>query len=176
MGCLVTTIACKQTFQTCTSFLINSLPQASSQVWTLLGLLIGMTLSMSSLLVVQLLLGLLFTCTLGIEQATLDSDVGGFITIVTFIMSCRHLFRVSCSIFDDVCPCEKPPRWSDRAPYDPFGNCYGYAMTQYRVKKKSGHSRPKNGGDLQPITSRSLTSWFARMPFLIAFLSVISCG
>jgi len=41
-------------------------------------------------------------------------------------------------------------------------------MLQYRVKKKSGHASPKHGGERQPLTSSTMTSWLARTPFRLA--------
>ena len=60
------------------------------------------------------------------------------------------------------------PPWPDAAPYLPFGGCYGYAMSHYRIKKKSGHANPKHGGECEPITSCSMTHWLAHTPFWIA--------
>ena len=65
------------------------------------------------------------------------------------------------------------PPWPDAAPYLPFGGCYGYAMSQYQFKKKSGHASSKHGGECEPITSCTITHWLAFTPFWIALLYAI---
>ena len=64
----------------------------------------------------------------------------------------------------------------DPAPYSLNGRTFGYAMLQFRVKKKSGHSTPKKGGDLQPITSHSMTHRLARTSFMSALLWTLMIG
>ena len=44
------------------------------------------------------------------------------------------------------------------------------------MKKKSGHSTPKKGGDLQPITSHSMTHRLARTSFMSAFMWTLMIG
>ena len=68
--------------------------------------------------------------------------------------------------------CTHPP-WPDVAPYLPFGGCYGYAMSHYQFKKKSGHANPKHGGECEPITSSTITHWLACTPFWIALFYAI---
>ena len=53
----------------------------------------------------------------------------------------------------------------DPAPYMPSGKSYGYSMSQYQVKKKSGHSSPERRGEMQPITSHTMTYWHVQMFF-----------
>jgi len=50
---------------------------------------------------------------------------------------CQKIFIY---LADDLGPLKNSPPWADLAPYLPNGSCYGYAMSQYWVKKKSGHS------------------------------------
>ena len=68
------------------------------------------------------------------------------------------------------------PPWPDAAPYMPFGGCYGYAMSQYKFKKKSGHASSKHGGECEPITSCTITYWLAFTPFWMALIYAIICA
>ena len=89
--------------------------------------------------------------------STSTGDIEGCATIMFFINLFYEFSRFTCLIlslfFDYIMPESKAPPWLDPAPYVPNGGVYGYAMLQYRVKKKSGHTRPKHGGEQQPITS-----------------------
>ena len=79
-------------------------------------------------------------------------------------------------LVDGTTPSPKPPPWTDPAPYLPHdhdGGGYGYAMLQYHFKKKSGHARPKHGGECEPITPRTMTFWLARTSFSAALLHTI---
>ena len=115
---------------------------------------------------------ILVTTMFALNTTNIDSDMEMFIVLILFSWLIRSVYdfflQILDYIIDDAEPDSKPPRWKDPAPYLPNGGSYGYAMLQYRVKKKSGHASPKHGGERQPLTSSTMTSWLARTPFRLA--------
>ena len=109
----------------------------------------------------------------------MNVEIEGFVVLLLFFWWIRDIHRIGqhliSYLLDDTDVPSAPP-WLDAAPYLPDGGCYGYAMSQYHYKKKSGHSRPKKGGLTQPITSRSTTHWLTRTTFISALMYVILFG
>jgi len=131
-----------------------------------------MSTASSQFLVGILLLGRIATGTFDFE-----GDIEGCVTMMFFVHLFCELGQFACSaidaLFDYVMPESKAPPWLDPAPYVQNGGVYGYAMLQYRVKKKSGHARPKHGGEQETLTSRSLTFWLGHASFHLALLATI---
>ena len=121
------------------------------------------------------LFGLLMMCT----TTVVDSDVEAFVVLVLFSQWMRdtHIIcqRILSYFINDLKPSLKPPPWMDPAPYMPGGGSNGNSMSQYQVKKKSGHSNPKQGGEIQPIISYTMNERLARMTFHSASYSLQLC-
>ena len=131
-------------------------------MWTMFGILYGLFLNVPSGLH-QMIWTLLYTGLTWTEIIDPDGDFADCGTILIFILGCRTVHGIMSDAFDYVCPDCKPRL--DRAPYLLNGGAYGYSMSQYHIKPKSGHGRPKTGGKLQPITTRTLTHRLAHIPF-----------
>jgi len=125
----------------------------------------------------QLLIWMLLFCRVVTGTFDFDGDIEGCATIMLFVHLLLELGRFARltleTMFDYILPESKAPPWLGPAPYVPNGGSYGYAMLQYRVKKKSGHARPKHCGEQEPLTSRSLTFWFGQTSFHSALLATI---
>ena len=140
-----------------------------------MGIMIGI-FSILPTIDIQAAVGMIMLC--ASRYWTVDADMEGFVTLLIIFWLIRDIHLISQYLLSqllddgDIYRRQHPP-WTDPAPYLPNGGCYGYSMSQYHFKKKSGHSRPKKGGPTQPITSRSATYWLARMSFLSALIHVI---
>ena len=105
-----------------------------------------------------------------------DGDVAGLGVTILFFWWIRSIASAAKFTFDSVVQPATYARWKDPAPYLLGESAYGYSMVQYRVKKKSGHARPKSGGETQPITFLSSTSRLAHNSFTKCLaLSVVFC-
>ena len=109
----------------------------------------------------------------------MNVEIEGFVVLLLFFWWIRDIHRIGqhliSYLLDDTDVPSAPP-WLDAAPYLPDGGCYGYAISQYHYKKKSGHSRPKKGGLTHPITSCLTTHWLTRTTFISALMYVILFG
>ena len=106
-----------------------------------------------------------------------DDTIAGCDTILVFIFTCKHFIQLLDGTLTLVYSDSKPLLWGNWAPYiihDNYGtHAYGYAMVQFRVKKKSGHARPKSGGVLQPLTTFTMTHWLSHTSFGLALAMAI---
>ena len=166
----------KHTCQTLLEMFIESAPASTiPNVWIIMGIMIGI-FSILPTIDIQAAFGMIMLCVS--RHLTVDADIESFATLLIIFWLIRDVHLISqyllSQLLDDggIYRRQHPP-WSDPAPYLPNGGCYGYSMSHYHCKKKSGHSRPKKGGPAQPITSRSTTYWLARMSFLSALIHVI---
>ena len=104
-----------------------------------MGTLIGLTAILPTIKI-QAILRLLMLFTAELFGPNFET----FAVLLVFFWWIRDMSIICQKIFthlvDDSSPLKKPPLWADPAPYLPNGSCYGYAMSQYWVKKKSGHS------------------------------------
>ena len=123
------------------------------------------------------------------QYATISTDIENFAVMLLFFWWIQDAYIIVQHLFSHLLDDLKPPQmahllddgryrrthppWPAAAPYLPFGGCYGYAMSHYRIKKKSGHANPKHGGECEPITSCSATHWLAHTPFWIALLCAV---
>lgn len=145
------------------------LPWVDSYVWTLFGVLFGL-FSVVPSATAQLLSSLLLASLVWVEILDSVGNFVGWATITIFFLGCRRLLQGMSAVLDKICSYHCPPPWPDRAPYvlldTKYGtHVHGYSMLQYRVKKKSGHAKPKNGGELHSITSRTMTHQLANSSF-----------
>ena len=98
---------------------------------------------------IQAAFGVIMLCASG--SFTVDADVEGFATLLIIFWLIRDIHLISQYLLSQLLDDggiyrQKHPPWTDPAPYLPNSGCYGYAMSHYHCKKKSGHSRPKKGG------------------------------
>ena len=75
-----------------------------------------------------------------LQYTLFDGDVAGGIRIVLFGWWICSIFGECRAAFDSIYPKLPRVRWKDPAPYLPFGGVYGYAMSSYPIKEKSGHA------------------------------------
>ena len=138
-----------------------------------MGIMIGM-FSILPIIDIQAAFGMIILCASG--YFAVDADIDGFATLLVMFWCTRDIHLIIQYLLlhfpDNGVYRRTHPPWTDLAPYLP-GGCYGYAMSQYHVKKKSGHSRPKKGGPAQPITSRATTYWLARTSFSSTLMHMI---
>ncbi len=137
--------------------------------WTCIGLVSGISAPLPTIWI-QIMLTLLVG---GLLWSDPLNDLAGCGTIMTSILWGRCTFQFIWKVFMSMCPAHKPPPWRNRAPCQLEGKVYGYSLWKYRIKDKSGHARPKNGGPLQPFTLPTPTLWLSRTPFSTALGAVI---
>ena len=105
-----------------------------------------------------------------------DGKIAGAGVLILFCWWVRSLAHECWIIYDGFVPRSNSGRWGDMAPFVIRDGVYGYASRQYYVKAKSGHSRPKRGGDLQPITFRSPMTALVTNSFLRSFGVTVGLG
>ena len=127
-----------------------------SYILALFSIMVGVSFAVPSMMTTALI-GFVFILGFSMNLLHVNGDLEGFAIIILFCLGSRLLLGMLGEMFCMLVPDKKPPPWWDPAPYLPGGGSYGYSVSSYRVKAKSGHASPKHGGELQPITSLTTT-------------------
>ena len=122
-------------------YFLPVIPVIGTLIFGLLAPLLSMT--------AQLLLSISISILVWLDS---DDTIAGCGTTLVFIFACKRFIQLLDGTLTLVCSDSKPLLWGNWETYiihDTYGtHAYGYAMVQFRVKKKSGHARLKSRGVL----------------------------